>query len=236
MLALRLRQTKNLMKVINRYSHSTKPSSSEYHVIRTGERVLLPPNPTSSFSPQQVIAYGEKAVIFEPIENERDREREQNKHAYLRLRKYHLEYAEGKWCTVANNGNFVMFDDDPRKLYGYLNSIAARNITLDFNMGAAYTDCIGREVLVEYDMRDVFEVVTSEDDEDTVENDDVAKDSGIRTGKLSHVRYRSEQNILSVIYLELLIMLMRCYSMPPQIIQRETYVTNMINASFQLKL
>ena len=128
----------------------------EYHRIRTGEWVLLPPNPTTSFSANQVVAYGEKAVIFEKVENEIDREREQNKHAYLRLRKYHLEYAEGKWCSVAGNGNLVMFSDNPSTLYQSL--FTARNMTTDFNVSAAYTDCIGRECLVQYEF-DGFDIV-----------------------------------------------------------------------------
>ena len=148
-----IRQRRNLMELVFKRSlHFEKRSKAEYHLIRTGELVLLPPNSTTYFSADQVIAYGEAAVRMQESPAKRERERDGNKVAYLRLRNHHLNYAEGLWCSVANQGNFIMLNEDPSKLKKYL--FAMRDAISDFNLEAAYINCIGRECLVDHEIDD----------------------------------------------------------------------------------
>ena len=147
-------RSRNLIaSIINRCCHNIKSSSneSERYWIRTGEYVLLPPKPLTDFTPDQVIAYGEEAVISsaENVHTGADRAREKNRLAYLRLRNNHLDYAEGLWCSVADEGQFVMFHEDVLLLYNSLELIIRHQVASNFGVSSAYVNCIGRECIVE---------------------------------------------------------------------------------------
>ena len=163
-----VRRTNQLMKIARCGIHLAP--INEYQRIATGERVLLPQNSTSCIDPTKVIAYGKDAVVFQDPHSKYEEEREMNKHAYLKLRSHLLEMYEGSWCSIVNQGNAILFSNNEAHLYDQLLSI--KNSTDSFLWGAAYTNCMGRECLCEYDMGCEYDMadLTSHDEADVMDN------------------------------------------------------------------